>query len=128
VLRSNALQHVVALRIEQEIPQLEQLLRTFHERTGRYPTNFEEMVAAGWLRSVPLDPTGQAYRITPEGRVEPQTARAYVRKNRLTASPSSNQEQQAVATTVTGAQENTASTEKSTATPTAHRRQRRHRR
>jgi tetratricopeptide (TPR) repeat protein len=72
-VRGNALQHLTALIIEEQVPQLEALVQRFHDQTGRYPTNFEEMVAAGWLRTVPFDPTGDAYRLLPEGRVEVQS-------------------------------------------------------
>lgn len=72
-IRNNALQHLVGLKIDEDIPLLEQHVRRFHDQTGRYPTNFEEMVAAGWLKAVPTDPTGDPYKLLPEGRVEVQS-------------------------------------------------------
>jgi tetratricopeptide (TPR) repeat protein len=72
-IRANALQHLIALRIDDEVPALEKLVRAFHEQLGRYPSNFEEMVAAGWLREVPYDPTGQHYKLASDGRVELQS-------------------------------------------------------
>lgn len=72
-IRSNALEHLAALKVDEEVPQLEALVRKFHEQTGRYPTNFEEMVAAGWLTAVPVDPTGDPYELFPDGRVEVQS-------------------------------------------------------
>ncbi|HYH00439.1 MAG TPA: tetratricopeptide repeat protein [Terriglobales bacterium] len=72
-VRKNALQHLIALKIDEEVPTLERLVRKFRESTGRTPSNFEEMVAAGWLTDVPVDPTGQIYRLLPDGRVELQS-------------------------------------------------------
>ena len=72
-IRNNARQHLVALEIDEEVPKLQQLVHTYTERTGRVPSNFDEMVAAGWLRSLPVDPMGQPYRLMPDGRVEVQS-------------------------------------------------------
>lgn len=124
-IRNNALQHLIALSIEQEIPQLEQLLRTFHERTGRYPTNFEEMVAAGWLRSVPVDPTGEPYRITPDGHVELQAPKPYVRKAPPEHQEASNSEQQNNESRAAGAEKNDSSSAPIPDGAPRHRRQRR---
>jgi tetratricopeptide (TPR) repeat protein len=69
-VRKNAYKRLVALQINDDVQALVKIVQTFHDRTGRYPTNFAEMVANGWLRSVPHDPTGDAYRLLPDGRVE----------------------------------------------------------
>jgi tetratricopeptide (TPR) repeat protein len=69
-IRSNALTHLSALRINAEVPRLAKLVRDYSQSTGHLPSSFEEMVAAGWLRSVPLDPTGDEYKLLPGGRVE----------------------------------------------------------
>jgi hypothetical protein len=42
----------------------------YHEKTGRQPENFLDLVAAGILRGVPLDPLGHPYKLMPDGRVE----------------------------------------------------------
>jgi tetratricopeptide (TPR) repeat protein len=69
-VRNGALKHLVALQINEDVPALSNIVRTFHDRTGRYPSNFEEMAANGWLRAVPRDPTGDPYKLLPEGRIE----------------------------------------------------------
>jgi tetratricopeptide (TPR) repeat protein len=95
-IRNNALQHLIALRIEDDIPELEKLVRTFNEKTGRWPGSFEEMVAAGWLRGVPADPTGEPYKLLPEGRVDVQTPgkNPYLVLKRPSSAAASNPEEQ----------------------------------
>ena len=68
-IRMNAAKHLRALQVDEEVMVLEKLASRFHERTGRWPATWEEMVAAGYLRSVPLDPTRRPYRLAPDGRV-----------------------------------------------------------
>jgi tetratricopeptide (TPR) repeat protein len=69
-IRKNAYDRLVALRINEDVLALANIVRTFHDRTGRYPSNFAEMVANGWLRAVPRDPTGDPYELLPDGRIE----------------------------------------------------------
>ncbi len=73
VIRDFALQHLVALKIADDLPKLEALVRRFQEQNGRYPTNFAELVAAGWLHGIPVDPMGDPYLLGPEGKVEVQS-------------------------------------------------------
>jgi hypothetical protein len=68
-IRVNAAKHLRALQVDEEVALLEQLVAGFHQRTGSWPANWAEMVAAGYLRSVPLDPTRKTYRLAPGGKV-----------------------------------------------------------
>jgi hypothetical protein len=61
--------HLMALQVDEEVPVLDALVNRFHEANGRYPTNFAEMVAMGWLRGVPRDPLGEEYILSPDGNV-----------------------------------------------------------
>jgi hypothetical protein len=73
-IRVNAVKHLRALQVDEEVSVLEKLAVGFHERTGRWPANWGEMVAGGYLRGVPLDPTRRPYHLTPGGRVLVQVA------------------------------------------------------
>jgi len=75
-IRANAAKHLLALQVDEEVSVLEKLATGFHERSGRWPTNWAEMVAGGYLRGVPLDPTSRPYRLTPGGRVLVQVPEA----------------------------------------------------
>ena len=68
-IRANAAKHLRALQVDEEVSVLEKLVADFHQRTGRWPANWAEMVAGGYLRGVPVDSTRRPYRLTPSGRV-----------------------------------------------------------
>jgi len=75
LIRANALKHLRALQVDDDVQRLQALVRAFAQRTGHQPQSFDEMVAAGWLRRVPLDPLGHAYRLV-SGQVQVQDAEA----------------------------------------------------
>jgi tetratricopeptide (TPR) repeat protein len=70
LIKKNALDHLTALEADAQVTQLQALVENFQQRTGRLPSNFAEMAAAGWLRGIPVDPAGEPFVLTPEGRVE----------------------------------------------------------
>jgi tetratricopeptide (TPR) repeat protein len=69
-IRSNALEHLRALRVEEDVTRLQEAVTRFGERTGRLPASMAELVAAEGLRGVPVDPDRRPYKLTPAGRVE----------------------------------------------------------
>ncbi len=74
-IRRSAAQHLRALQVDEEVQQLEQLVALVRQRTGRLPSSFAEMLAAGLLRRLPTDPLGHPYRLAPDGHVYVQDAR-----------------------------------------------------
>lgn len=73
LMRENALRRLEALRVDDDVDQLEALVRRYRTQTGHDPATWFELVSAGWLRALPLDPRGGPYRLTPDGRVEVQS-------------------------------------------------------
>jgi tetratricopeptide (TPR) repeat protein len=69
-IRGNALAHLRALQVEDDVTALEDLVAQVSQRTGQTATSLSDLVAAQFLRSVPLDPTGRPYRLVPGGQVE----------------------------------------------------------
>ena len=69
-IRQNALEHLRALRVDEDVTHLQEAVTRFGERTGRLPANMSELASAEHLRGIPVDPDGHPYKITPEGRVE----------------------------------------------------------
>jgi len=69
-IRSNALEHLRALRVDEDVTRLQQALTSFGERTGHLPASLADLTAAEGLPGIPADPDGHAYKLTPEGRVE----------------------------------------------------------
>jgi len=70
LIRENAVKHLRALEVDDVVPQLETLVRNFHQRSSVQPRSFAELVAAGWLRRIPVDPLGRPYKLMADGRVE----------------------------------------------------------
>jgi tetratricopeptide (TPR) repeat protein len=70
LIRENAVEHLRALRVDEDVTHLQQAVTRFGERTGRLPTSMPELAAAEGLPGIPADPDGHAYKLTPEGRVE----------------------------------------------------------
>ena len=69
LIRQNALEHLRALRVDEDVTNLQAGVTRFGERTGRLPASFSELLAAEGIHGVPLDPDGHPYRFTPEGRI-----------------------------------------------------------
>lgn len=68
-IRENAKSHLVSLTADRQSAELERMVAAYRERTGRNPASFVELVRAGMLRGIPLDPTGTAYQIDDQGHV-----------------------------------------------------------
>jgi hypothetical protein len=69
-VKENALTHLQLLRAAQDCKQLDALADEFQKRTGRRPLRIGELVQAGLLSSLPVDPMGYAYVFGPDGRTE----------------------------------------------------------
>lgn len=69
-IRTNAYNHLVALRVDEEVGYLQALVDRYKLTTGHLPSSWMEMVSAKWLGGIPVDPLGHTYRLTPEGRVQ----------------------------------------------------------
>ncbi len=69
LIKQNAFRHLRALKVDDDVIKLEQLAEQFKARSGRAPQSTFELVQAGLLRSVPVDPVGHPYKIV-DGRVE----------------------------------------------------------
>jgi tetratricopeptide (TPR) repeat protein len=68
-IRKNALEHLRALRVDQDVTNLLSAVTRFRERTGRLPSSISELAASEGMRGIPLDPNGNPYQLTAEGRV-----------------------------------------------------------
>jgi tetratricopeptide (TPR) repeat protein len=68
-IRQNALEHLRAIRVDEDVTNLQALVSQFGERTGRLPASIAELVVAEHLRGIPVDPDGNAYQLTAQGQV-----------------------------------------------------------
>jgi tetratricopeptide (TPR) repeat protein len=71
-VRDNAVEHLRALRVDQDVQRLQEAVTRFGQRSGRLPVSMLELVAAEGLAATPTDPDGHPYQLTREGRVEVQ--------------------------------------------------------
>jgi tetratricopeptide (TPR) repeat protein len=69
LIRANAAAHLRAIQVDEDVTALQQLVQLYFDRTGHYPTEFAELVSAGLIKGIPIDPVGHPYRIQADGRV-----------------------------------------------------------
>ncbi|MGC1483086.1 MAG: hypothetical protein WA789_04770 [Candidatus Acidiferrum sp.] len=60
-VKRNALTHLQLLKVEQDCRQIDALADEFQKRTGQRPLRVGELVQAGLLSRLPMDPMGYAY-------------------------------------------------------------------
>lgn len=68
-IRKNALKHLQTLRAEEDAQHLAEIGKEFFARFHRYPAFSRDLVSAGLLPAVPVDPAGYPYVFTPDGSV-----------------------------------------------------------
>lgn len=70
MIRQNAVAHLRALAVDEGVTELEKIVAVYAGKTGRLPSSFNQLVDAGMLKGLPLDPDGKAYKLMPDGRIE----------------------------------------------------------
>jgi hypothetical protein len=71
-IRRNALEHLRALKVDEDVTNLQALVTRFGERTGRLPAGMAELANAAQLPGIPVDPDGQPYQLDARGHVHVQ--------------------------------------------------------
>lgn len=69
-IRANAVAHLRALQVDEDVTNLEKVVAHSRKVTGHFPASLTELVQAGILPRIPVDPTGQPYKLMSGGRVE----------------------------------------------------------
>lgn len=69
-VKQNAHMHLQLLKVEQDCRQLDALADGLQKRTGHRPTRVEEIIQAGLLKHLPVDPEGYPYTFGPDGKAE----------------------------------------------------------
>lgn len=67
-IRRSAQEHLLALKAQEEMENLNRLLTQYQAREGREARSFRELIAVGLLSALPRDPSGALYRMGPDGR------------------------------------------------------------
>jgi hypothetical protein len=68
-IRMNAMEHLRSIKVDQDVMKLESAVTQFRERLGHFPSSMAELVVGEHMRGVPIDPDGNPYIVTPDGRV-----------------------------------------------------------
>jgi len=71
-IRDNAVQHLLALQVDEDVTRLEQVIEKYREQTGRLPSSMGDLERAGFIHGTPADPKGRPYKLMPDGRIEVQ--------------------------------------------------------
>ena len=69
-IRANAVAHLLALQVDEDVMHLQDAVTQYGRRTGHLPSSMSSLVAAGMLRGIPVDPDGHPYKLMPDGRIE----------------------------------------------------------
>jgi hypothetical protein len=68
-IRQNAVEHLRALKVDEDVTNLQSAVTRFGEKTGRLPRGISELAAAEGLPGLPADPDGNAYVLDNDGRI-----------------------------------------------------------
>jgi hypothetical protein len=71
-IRQNAVEHLLALQVDEDVTRLEQVVEKYREQTGRLPASMGDLERAGFIHGTPVDPKGRPYKMIPDGRIELQ--------------------------------------------------------
>src|SRR6202011_3014496 len=69
LIRQNAAEHLRAVRVDQDVTNLQGAVTRFGQRTGRLRSSISELAAAEGLLGIPVDPDGNLYWMTAEVRI-----------------------------------------------------------
>jgi len=57
-IRQNAVEHLLALQVDEEVTQLERVVEKYRDQSGRLPTSMSDLERAGFIRGTPTGSQG----------------------------------------------------------------------
>jgi tetratricopeptide (TPR) repeat protein len=69
LVQQNAVEHLRALKVDEDITNLQSTVTRFGQKTGRLPYSISELAAAEKWPGIPVDPDGNPYTMDHEGRI-----------------------------------------------------------
>jgi len=69
-IRDNAVKHLAALRVDEDVTHLEELVQKYRKLTKRLPESISDLERVGFIHGTPTDPNGKPYRLTSDGQIE----------------------------------------------------------
>lgn len=67
-VRKTAMRELRALKAQEDEMHLDEIIQDYRKKLGHYPASIKDVVAAGMLPFVPVDPVGFPYVIGPDGK------------------------------------------------------------
>jgi hypothetical protein len=77
-IKDTAEKHLISLRVESELDELERRTKAYYDRRGAYPEEWTDLINSGLLRGVPVDPNGVPYRLRLDGTVQVADAKKFI--------------------------------------------------
>lgn len=68
-VKDTATRHIYSLRADADLNELDSRIKLYRQNTGTTPSRWSDLIRAGLLPGVPLDPTGAPYELGPDGKV-----------------------------------------------------------
>lgn len=76
-IRDTAVKHLISLRAEADMDELERRTKAYREHFGKDPTEWSDLVRAGLLVGIPMDPNGVPYKLRTDGTVQVEDPSQY---------------------------------------------------
>lgn len=80
-IKKNATSHLDSIHADLDIMELDRRVNAYHDRTGTYPAKWEDLIRAGLLQGVPMDPHGDPYKLLLNGVVNVEDSKAFPNLN-----------------------------------------------
>ncbi len=81
-VKENAKNHLLSMQVDEILWTIEFLAGKYAERRGGFPARLDDLVRAGYLKAVPVDPSGVAYDYDPhsgKATLNPETKVRYLK-------------------------------------------------
>src|SRR5713226_145845 len=76
-VKKTAISHLESIRADLDIMELDRRVNAYHDRTGTYPANWEDLIRAGLLQGIPADPHGEPYKLLLNGVISVQDPKQF---------------------------------------------------
>lgn len=70
LIKETAVMRLAALKVDADVTYLNTLIDRYRKQFGVNPLRWNQLIAAGYLQGVPVDPIMKPYKLMPDGRIE----------------------------------------------------------
>jgi hypothetical protein len=77
-IKNTAEKHLISLRVESDLDELERRTKAYYEQRSAYPEEWSDLIRAGLLRGVPVDPNGKPYKLRLDGTVQVEDPKQFI--------------------------------------------------